>query len=98
MVALGLGVVPAFYPEPTDGSKLLVLHPATRGLAAMWEPPGRDRITLLRNEAERYGVRRPCMWYRLGDLDRVLGNDAQAARDESKTVGTPRERCPRRPF
>ena len=96
--ALALGLVPAFYPEPADGSKVLVLHPATRALASMWEPPGRDRITLLRNEAERYGVRRPCMWYHLADLDRVLGNDGQAARDESKTAGTPREKCPRRVF
>jgi hypothetical protein len=98
VVALAAGLVPAFYPAPVDGSPLFVLFPSTRAFLPNWEPPARDRITLLRNEAERYGPRRPCMWYHLADLDRVLGNESQATRDEMKTVGTPRDRCPRRLF
>ena len=90
--------MPAFYPAPADGTPLFVLQHATRGLAAGWEPPGRDRITLLRNEAERYNTRRPCLWYQLADLDRVVGNELQATKDETKTIGTPRERCPKRWF
>jgi hypothetical protein len=98
VVALVCGLVPAFYPAPPVGSPLFVLFSSTRGFIPGWEPPGRDRITLLRNEAERYGSRRPCMWYRLSDLERVLGNEAQATRDEAKTVGTPRDACPKRLF
>lgn len=98
VVGLAGGLVPAFYPPPADGSPLFVLYPSTRVFIPGWEPPGRDRITLLRNEAERYGPRRPCMWYRLADLERVLGNEAQAVRDEAKTTGTPRDKCPKRLF
>jgi len=94
VIALAAGLVPAFSP-PEDGSPLFVLHPSTRGLVQGWEPQGRDRITLLRNEAERYGPRRPCMWLQLADLDRVLGNESQALADEAKAKGALRERCPR---
>jgi hypothetical protein len=96
--ALALGLVPAFYPAPLDGSPLFVLFTGTRGFIPAWEPPARDRITLLREEAERYGTRRPCLWWHLADLDRVIGNESQANRDEAKTIGTPRDRCPRRLF
>lgn len=90
--ALAAGLAPAF-SEPEDASALFVLHPSTRGLAEEWEPPGRDRVSLLRVEAERYGPRRPCNWYRLADLERTLGRDAQAIRDEARARGAPRERC-----
>ncbi len=95
--ALGLcgGLVPAFYPLPADGSPLFVLFAGTRSFPAGWEPAGRDRLTRLRSEAERYGARRPCMWFTLADLDRVLGNEAQALADEAKTTGTPRDTCPK---
>jgi hypothetical protein len=92
------GLVPAFYPAPVDGSPLFVLFSGTRGFIPSWEPAGRDRVTLLRNEAERYGTRRPCMWYQLSEMERVLGNEAQATRDEAKTIGTPRDKCPKRWF
>jgi hypothetical protein len=100
VLTLVAGLVPAFYPAPLDGSPLFVLFTGTRAFAQGWEPPGRDRITLLRAEAERYGARRPCMWYHLSDLDRVIGNEGQAVRDEAKTVGTgvARYQCPRRLF
>jgi hypothetical protein len=92
-VALGVGLGPAL-SRPEDGTALFVLHPATHGIAAAWEPPGRDRISTLRDEAERYGARRPCYWYHLADLDRVLGQTGQATRDEARAGHAPRERCP----
>lgn len=99
VLTLTAGLIPAFYPAPADGSPLFVLFVGTRQFTNVWEPPGRDRITLLRNEAERYGSRRPCMWWHLADLDRIVGNEAQANRDEAKTVGTiTRDKCPRRLF
>ncbi len=97
--ALAVGMVPAFSP-PEDDSKLFVLHPSTRMLATGWEPQGRDRITQLRERAERYGTRGigPCLWYRVADLERVIGQDAQAARDEARARVLPRERCPKQWF
>jgi hypothetical protein len=94
--ALAAGLVPAFYPAPADGSPLFVLFPSTRGFIGGWEPPGRDRISLLRVEAERYGTTRPCLWYQLGDLERILGNEAQAIRDAER-VKVPRpDNCSRK--
>jgi len=94
VVALGFGMGPALSP-PEDKSVLFAMHPSMRGFAAGWEPPGRDRITLLRVEAERFGPRRPCMWYRLADLDRVIGDAAAAIRDEQRAAGAPRDKCPK---
>jgi hypothetical protein len=92
VVAAAAGMVPALVP-PEDGTKLFVLHPETRVFTQVWEPPGRDRITLLRNDAERYGPRMPCKWYRIAVLDRAIGNDSQARADEARTKGAPRDRC-----
>ena len=96
VVALGVGMVPAFYPLPTDGSPLFVLFSGTRFFIPGWEPPARDRISLLRIEAERYGPRRPCLWYQLGDLERVLGNDAQAVHDAERAKAPRPEKCRRK--
>lgn len=93
--AFAAGMVPAL-TEPEDGSMRFVLHGSTRPIVAGWEPRGRDRITLLREDAERYGPRRPCLWYHLADLGRVMGNEGQARADEARAAGTPRERCRRR--
>ena len=98
--AFALGMLPAF-STPDDGSALFVLHPSTVPLANGWEPPGRDRISLLREEAERHGTRGkgPCLWYRVADLERVLNRGAQAARDEAKAKGAPpKEQCPKMLF
>jgi hypothetical protein len=89
-------LAPAF-TQPEDGSALLELHPSVAGLAASWEPPGRDRITLLREDAEHYGPRRPCMWYRLGDLDRIAGRPADAFKDEAHAKAA-RNGCPLDPY
>jgi hypothetical protein len=96
VVALAAGLVPALYPAPPDASPLFVLHPSTRAFPPIWEPLGRDRITKLRNEAERYGPRRPCLWYQLADLDRVLGDELQANRDADRARVPRPDTCPRK--
>jgi hypothetical protein len=98
-VALAIGLGPALSP-PQDASALFVLHPSTSDFPAAWEPSGRDRITHLREEAERYGTRGvgPCLWYRIADLERGLNQTAQAARDEARGRTIPRDRCPRQYF
>jgi hypothetical protein len=100
VIAFAVGMVPAVTP-PEDTTKLFVLHPTTTNLAAGWEPPGRDRITLMRDDAERLGSRGngPCLFYRIADLERVIGQEAAAARDEARAKkGLPRERCPKTYF
>ena len=100
VLAFALGMVPALTP-PDDSSSLFVLHPSTAPLASGWEPPGRDRISLLREEAERYGARGkgPCLWYRIADLERVLNQQAQAARDDARAKNAiPKDRCPKLVF
>jgi hypothetical protein len=92
VLCLFFGLIPAF-TKPSDGTELFVLHRDTRPFVSFWEPPGRDRISLMRIEAERYGPRRPCLWYRLATLSRVVGQDAQAARDEARAGNTPRSQC-----
>ncbi|HEY8077634.1 MAG TPA: hypothetical protein VIF62_26085 [Labilithrix sp.] len=94
VLACGVGIAPALMPTE-DGTKLFVLHPETRAFIGLWEPPGRDRITLMRNDAERYGPRAPCKWHRLAILDRALGNESQARQDEARAKGVPRDRCAR---
>ncbi|MBX3220861.1 MAG: hypothetical protein KF795_10095 [Labilithrix sp.] len=100
VVAFALGMVPAVSP-PDDGSALFVLHPSTVALGTGWEPQGRDRVSLLREEAERHGTRGkgPCLWYRLADLERVLNRDSQAARDDARAKNAiPKDRCPKLVF
>lgn len=92
-VALVAGMVPQF-SAPEDGSKLWVVYPAA-AFGPSWEPPGRDRIALLRVEAERHGTRGagPCMWLKLAELDRIAGMDAQAAKDHARANGVTRQQC-----
>lgn len=98
LVAIAIaGLAPAF-TRPEDGSPLLAVHPSTQGLVQGWEPSGRDRITVLREEAERYGPRRPCMWYRLSDLDRIAGREAEALRDEAKAKAPRDASCRKDPY
>ncbi len=97
VVAFAVGMVPAFTP-PQDSSELFALHPSTVAMVQGWEPQGRDRISLLREEAERYGARGkgPCLWYRIADLERVIGQSSQAARDDARAKNAiPKERCPK---
>jgi hypothetical protein len=100
VAALAIGMVPAFSP-PEDSTALFVLHPSTIPLGLGMEPPGRDRISLLREEAERYGTRGigPCLWYRVADLERVLNQESQAARDDARAHNViPKDRCPKMRF
>ena len=66
-----------------------------RFFAASWEPPGRDRIALLRLDAMRFGRRGPCLWLRLAELERVVHFDLEAARDEERADGASAADCKR---
>jgi hypothetical protein len=90
--ALGAGIAPAF-TKPEDRSPLFVLHPSVREFPSFWEPPGRDRVSQLRIEAERHGPRGPCLWHRLAELEHVLGAEFQAMRDTAKAGATPAADC-----
>ncbi|AKU96331.1 hypothetical protein AKJ09_02995 [Labilithrix luteola] len=94
VVALAVGLAPSFSRSATSEDQV---HAALRNLVQVWEPKGRDRISLLRTEAERFGPRRPCMWYRLADLERIVALNAEAANDERRAQA-PRGQCPRRIF
>jgi hypothetical protein len=84
-----LGVLPAFAPlDPKDPND--PHFPAY--LASIWEPPGRDRLTKLRAEAERQGSVHPCLWFKLSDSETSLGMTNEAARD-LKRATIPRDRC-----
>jgi len=84
-----IGLLPAFAPlDPKDPND--VHFPAY--LASIWEPPGRDRLTKTRIEAERENSARPCLWYRVADYELGLGMAVEAARD-AKRATIPRERC-----
>ncbi len=89
--AAAMGLVPAFSkPEATEGGDGV----GVKGwVAAMWEPRGRDRITTLREQAERFGPRRPCLWYTVADLERSIDMTAEATRDEKHAGGVDRARC-----
>jgi hypothetical protein len=91
-LACWAGLRPQFAP-PKPGEPLERFD--LRGFVDVWEPHGRDRIASLRTEAERYGPRRPCLWYRLADLEESVGLVMDAVRD-GKRSEAPRSRCPRR--
>lgn len=83
-----IGLRPAF-SEPTaveggDGGA-----EARRSLTQIWEPAGRDRITTLRARAESGAA---CLWWTVADLERGIGQLAEADRDE-KRAGRPRATC-----
>ena len=86
------GIRPSFSaPRPEEGGDGGVS--ARSGFARGWEPAGRDRISQLRVEAERDGVKRPCLWFKLSDLERSVSWDAEAVRDEKRADATPRSAC-----
>jgi hypothetical protein len=90
--AFAAGMVPAMStPPPEDIGDH---QPNVAGWARGWEPAGRDRLTLMREDAERYGPRRSCPWYRLADLERMLHLPGQAAEHEKRASG-PRQNCPK---
>lgn len=94
LLAFALGMAPAL-SRPEDGSARFVLHPSTLWVANAWEPQGRDRISLLREEATHAEPgQAACLWYHVADLERVLGRDALAARAEARAAKVlPRQRC-----
>jgi hypothetical protein len=94
VLSMWFGLEPQFStPAPEEGPATIDLHWFT----AIWEPPGRDRITTLREEAERYGTRRPCLWFRLSDLEQATTLAVEAEKD-AKRAGAPRDKCPAQRF
>jgi hypothetical protein len=94
VVAIWCGLTPQFStPAPEEGPPTTDL----RWFTAIWEPQGRDRITLLREEAERYGPRRPCIWFRLSDLEQATTLSVEAEKD-AKRAGASRDKCPPQRF
>jgi len=82
-----IGLRPAFSePKPEEagdgGAEARSL------LSNAWEPAGRDYLAKWRGAA----TTQPCLWYRVADLERDLGMQADAERDEKK-AGRPRDKC-----
>ncbi len=78
-------------PKPGEPAERYDLRP----FVLYWEPHGRDRIASLRSEAERVGPRQPCLWYRVADLEELLGLHGEALRDGQRAA-TPLSKCPKR--
>jgi hypothetical protein len=88
--AFVVGMMPAFSkPTPEEGGDGTS---ALRGFAMTWEPSGRDFIAKAREQAERFGPRRPCSWYRVADYERAVGWNGDADRDEKRATA-PRNQC-----
>jgi hypothetical protein len=77
--ALWVGLIPQFVKRKTDPPAFDL-----RPFVIMWEPPGRDRLSSLRAEAEQPGSRRPCLWYHLAELEASLTLTPEAARDKAR--------------
>jgi hypothetical protein len=61
--------------------------------ATVWQPPGRDRISTLREEAERYGNRRPCLWLRIAELEKMISALPESARDQARAGDASPAQC-----
>jgi len=88
----------AYIPKPPPPPPLFVLDPSMQGVGLAMEPPGRDRLTKYREEAEALGTRGkgPCLWYRVATLEHVAGQEARSQRAEAKAKAVlPREKCTR---
>jgi hypothetical protein len=83
------GLIPQFWPsKPDDPFGKFDL----RDFVREWEPHGRDRISNMHIEAERYGPRRPCLWFRLADLEDSVGLKPEAEHDAARAQA-PRSAC-----
>jgi hypothetical protein len=60
-----------------------------------WEPAGRDRLSVMRRQAQRGDDAGGCAWHRIAELERAVGLEHEAARDAAH-ARVPPERCPRR--
>ena len=95
-LALFVGLMPAFSAPPSGNP---APAPAgVRGYMGIWEPKGRDRISVMRADAERYGPKRPCMWYQLADLERKMSLVEEADADERRARAPRADTCTRKMF
>jgi hypothetical protein len=90
ILALGVGLWPQFGKRKAKEPSFFELRP----FIDRWEPKGRDRITRLRDEAERYGPRRPCLWHKLADLEALVHLTSESTHDRER-AGAPRAQCPK---
>lgn len=82
-----VGLKPAFSEVlPAEGGDAGA--DARRSLTAAWEPPGRDHIVKLKPFADK----KPCLWFRIAEMERSLGRIAEADADE-KRANRPRAQC-----
>lgn len=89
MAVATFALLPAFKPlDPAEAND--VRFPSY--VASVWEPPGRDRLTKLREVAERQLNGPQCLWYKISDLEEGLGMLGEALRDARRS-GLPRARC-----
>jgi hypothetical protein len=91
LLAIYAGLTPQFAKRKPHEPAQFDLRP----FIERWEPVGRDRVTKLREEAERYGPRRPCMWHKLADLETSVTMVGEATRDRERAGDVPRSACPR---
>jgi len=90
---LAAGMAPQV-TAPEDGTALWIAHP-TAAFGAFWEPPGRDRVAKLREQAERLGSRGagPCLYRQLADVERVVGLGRESAKHATRAQGVTRKEC-----
>lgn len=92
LVAFAVCIAPQFTtPQPEEVGDHA---PSASAWMPGWEPAGRDRITKMREDAERYGPRRPCAWHRLADLEEMVHLPAMAEQHRQR-ARAPRGRCPK---
>jgi hypothetical protein len=90
LICFPIGVAPSFtHPKPDEVN---AGTSTARYFSDAWEPSGRDRIHALTEEAERFGPRKPCLWYKVAMLERLIGRDLEALRDERR-AGSPIAVC-----
>lgn len=91
LVCFPIGIAPSLTQPKVEDANAGTL--SARHFADSWEPKDRDRIHALTEEAERFGTRRPCLWLKIARLERLIGRDFEALRDEGRAVGFPATAC-----
>ncbi len=84
LLVAGVALRPAFSVPAKE--ELDQGTPSVAWLTTNWEPPGRDRIAAAREEAARLGPRSPCAWEHLAKMERIVGREADARRDEAQAA------------
>jgi hypothetical protein len=82
LVCFPIGIAPSLtHPKPDEAN---AGTSTARYFADRWEPKDRDRIHTLTTEAERPGPPKPCLWHKIATLERLVGRDLEASRDDRR--------------